>query len=67
MSGNPKPHDLGNGVVVFLPSWRSLELDGSLLEGKGIRPDILVETNPNVFASTDPILEKACEWLGTVP
>ncbi len=39
-SGNPLPHDLGNGVVAFLPSWKDLRPDGSCLEGEGIVPDI---------------------------
>jgi hypothetical protein len=41
-SGNPQPHPLGNGVTVFLPSWRELFPDGSPLEGKGIHPDVEV-------------------------
>lgn len=45
-SGNPKPHDLGNGVTVLLPSWQDLDADGTLLEGKGIKPDVEVEYTP---------------------
>jgi hypothetical protein len=41
-SGNPKPVGLGNGVVVFVPSWQDLDLDGRRLEGRGIAPDIEV-------------------------
>lgn len=39
-SGNPRPHDLGNGVTVVLPSWEDLLPDGSPLEGIGIKPDV---------------------------
>lgn len=33
-SGNPQPHDLGNGVTVYLPSWREMLPDGTPLEGR---------------------------------
>lgn len=41
-SGNPKPHLLSNGVTIYLPSWRAYQLQGSLIEGKGIDPDIVI-------------------------
>jgi hypothetical protein len=28
-SGNPKPYDLGNGVEVWIPSWKALRPDGT--------------------------------------
>ena len=28
-SGRPRPHDLGNGVTVYLPSWKALRPDGT--------------------------------------
>ncbi|MHC4648740.1 MAG: S41 family peptidase, partial [Planctomycetota bacterium] len=43
-SGNPKSFDLGNGVTVWLPSWKALRPDGSCFEGEGIKPDVLVRT-----------------------
>ncbi|MGO8677126.1 MAG: S41 family peptidase [Limisphaerales bacterium] len=39
-SGNPKPVDLGNGVVLFVPSWQDLDLHGACLEGRGVEPDV---------------------------
>jgi C-terminal processing protease CtpA/Prc len=62
-SGNPQPHDLGNGVTVFLPSWRSLALDGQELEGVGITPDVVVDSKPEVFQRSDPVLAKALAIL----
>lgn len=62
-SGNPRPHDLGNGVTVLLPSWKDLGPDGSLLEGRGIMPDEVVKVAPKAFETSDPVLEKAMEWL----
>ena len=62
-SGNPKPHDLGNGVTVFLPSWKNLSADGTELEGKGVEPDVVVRTTPADFADSDPVLEAALNLL----
>ncbi len=47
-SGNPKPVDLGNGVVVFVPTWQDLDLDGACLEGRGVAPDIEVKAERRV-------------------
>ncbi len=62
-SGNPKPVDLGNGVTVYLPSWKDLRLDGSCFEGVGIAPDIEVKTKADDFASRDPVLDAALKVL----
>lgn len=62
-SGNPKPHDLGNGVTLVMPSWQDLRLDGSCLEGEGIAPDVLVDVAADELRSRDPILERALEVL----
>ncbi len=58
-SGNPKPHDLGNGVTIFLPSWKDMAPDGRELEGVGIAPDIEVKTKLEDFSTTDPVLSAA--------
>jgi C-terminal processing protease CtpA/Prc len=60
-SGNPKPHDLGNGVTVMLPSWRDLRVDGTCFEGEGLTPDIIIADLPD--ASDDPVLDKALAVL----
>jgi len=62
-SGNPKPHDLGNGLVLMLPSWRDLSMEGKGLEGVGVEPDIVVETTPTTFSTADPVLAKALAQL----
>ena len=62
-SGNPKPHDLGNGVTIVMPSWQDLRLDGSCLEGKGIAPNVPVDVSEQDLQSSDPILERALERL----
>lgn len=62
-SGNPKPHDLGNGVILFLPSWKDMTADGIELEGVGVAPDIVVDARPEEFAATDAVLEAALNSL----
>ncbi|HVT28337.1 MAG TPA: S41 family peptidase [Lacipirellulaceae bacterium] len=62
-SGNPKPHDLGNGVTLYLPSWKDLTADGRELEGVGIAPDIEVNTSAGDFQNADPVLDTALEKL----
>jgi hypothetical protein len=62
-SGNPRPHDLGNGVTVLLPSWKDLTPGGAELEGIGVPPDIKIATSPNDFQSIDPVLATALAHL----
>ena len=62
-SANPKPHDLGKGVTVILPSWRDIRPDGTLLEGNGIPPDVEVKTTPQDFTTKDPVLDAALKHL----
>lgn len=62
-SGNPKPHDLGNGVTVWVPSWQDFTPGGEAIEGVGVPPDVGVETAPSDFASGDPVLERALEFV----
>jgi hypothetical protein len=62
-SGNPKPTDLGNGVTVYLPSWKDLCPDGTCLEGQGITPDIPITVAPAALESTDPVLQAALTLL----
>ncbi len=62
-SGNPRSYDLGNGVTVYLPSWKAMRPDGTVFEGEGIQPDLLVETQLNDFQNADPVLEAALKHL----
>lgn len=62
-SGNPRPHNLPNGVTILLPSWKDLLPDGSLLEGVGIKPDIELKTQPADFEQRDPVLEAGLKAL----
>lgn len=62
-SGNPKPTDLGNGVTVYLPSWKDLRPDGTCLEGQGITPDIPITVTAAALETTDPVLQAALTLL----
>ena len=62
-SGNPRPHELPNGVTVMLPSWRALRPDGSCFEGEGIAPDVVVAASVADLATDDPMLAAALRQL----
>ena len=62
-SGNPKPHNLPNGVTVDLPSWLALRPDETCFEGEGIFPHITVEATQEELLTHDPVLEAALESL----
>ena len=62
-SGNPKAHDLGHGISVTLPSWIDMDVDGTPIEGRGVRPDVEIPW-PSAGARTgDPILDAAVAWV----
>lgn len=61
-SGNPKPHDLGNGVTLFLPSWEDMEPNGHVIEGIGVQPD--VEASFDSRAARDSVIDRAAALLG---
>jgi C-terminal processing protease CtpA/Prc len=60
-SGNPQPHELGNGVTVFLTSWRDMPLDGTPIEGHGIEPRIAVDATIAELSVRDPVIDRAIE------
>jgi C-terminal processing protease CtpA/Prc len=55
--------DLGNGVTVFLPSWKALRPDGSCFEGQGIAPDLSVSATTTELKTADPVLQAALALL----
>lgn len=46
-SGNPIPVELSNNIKIYIPSWRAYTLDGMLIEGNGIKPDIEIISEEN--------------------
>jgi hypothetical protein len=66
-SGNPRPVELGNGVTLYVPSWKDLRLDGTCLEGEGLAPDVEVKAEPQEFSAGDPVLAAALSVLRKTP
>jgi len=69
-SGNPKPYELSNGIKMFIPSWKAYTLDGQLIEGNGIAPDIefvskaMERTRENLLVDEkDALIEKVFELI----
>ena len=62
-SGRPMPHQLGNGVTVYLSSWEDQLPDGTPLEGHGVRPDTIIKIMPRDFGKTDAVLEAGVKML----
>ena len=62
-SGRPMPHQLGNGVTVYLSSWEDQLPDGTLLEGRGVRPDVIIRTTLGGLEKSDAVLEAALKFL----
>ncbi len=62
-SGNPKPIELGNGVTVYLPSWKAMRPDETCFETEGIAPDIEVKTTQAELQRKDAVIEAALKFL----
>jgi len=54
---------LGNGVTVYLPSWKALRPDGTCFEGEGIAPDFPIRAAAEELKTADPILQAALTLL----
>ncbi len=61
-SGNPKEFKYNN-IIVRIPSWVVYKMNGELLEGKGIKPDVLIKAEESITNNKDLVLEKAIEIL----
>jgi hypothetical protein len=62
-SGNPKPHELGGGITIYLPSWKEMDAKGKELEGIGIAPDVIVGADPDSLKNGDRVIAMARELL----
>jgi hypothetical protein len=60
-SGNPKRFELGGGVTLSVPSWEAQDVDGTVLEGRGIEPHEVVVFDP--AGANDAVLAAALRWL----
>ena len=67
-SGNPQPVELSNEIKIYIPSWKAYTLDGVLIEGNGIKPDIEITTkdskqNNLVSEKVDSLFENVLELI----
>jgi hypothetical protein len=63
-SGNPRPFNLpGLAVTVWYSRWVDMMPDGSVVEGKGVQPHIVVNEPQEAYKDRDPTWEKAMEVL----
>ena len=63
-SGNPRRIDAGAGIIVNLPRWIPLDVNGKSFDTVGVQPDIKVQAAPNEFTNTeDPVLAAALKRL----
>lgn len=62
-SGNPMPRELSNGVTVYIPSWQAYTLDGKLIEGNGVEPDIEIITSKKDFENKDILVEDVLKMV----
>lgn len=65
-SGNPVSHTLSNGVTINLPSWQAYSLDGKLIEGNGVEPDIEIKTTKKDFSTKDTLFESVLMRIGSL-
>ncbi len=62
-SGNPVPYVLSNGVTVYIPSWQAYTLEGKLIEGNGIQPDIERITTRKDFQDKDGLVDEVMNMI----
>ena len=63
-SGNPKPFELpGLNVSVWYSRWLDMMPDGSVIEDKGIAPDVVVDVPASAYRDKDSTWEKAIEFV----
>lgn len=63
-SGNPRRIDAGAGIIVNLPRWIPLDINGNSFDTVGIQPDIKIQAAPKDFTKTeDPVLTAALQRL----
>jgi len=54
-SGNPQEYVITDRIKVFIPSWQAYDINGNLIEGNGIQPNIKLEYDENDFKDADPL------------
>lgn len=63
-SGNPKPVELKEvGVTVTFSRWVDMLPDGTVIEGRGVLPQIEAKFPASAFGARDPVFERGLEAL----
>jgi C-terminal processing protease CtpA/Prc len=62
-TGNPLPIELSNDIKIFIPSWQAYTLEGKLIEGIGIEPDIEIKTTASDFKTKDFLFEEVIKLI----
>jgi carboxyl-terminal processing protease len=63
-SGNPAPFTLpGFDIKVWYSRWFDMGPDGSVVEGAGVSPGILIDRPPEAYQDADPIFAQALDVL----
>lgn len=61
-SGNPRRIELDCGIMITLPRWRDLLVDGTPIERHGVAPDVLIEFEAQQFTEkSDPVFVAALD------
>jgi|GEM_PF-1104019 len=63
-TSNPQPIQLTSDIAVVTSRWQAALPDGTLIEHKGIAPEVEVNAPPTAYAKADPMLERALTILG---
>ncbi|QDU72970.1 S41 family peptidase [Mucisphaera calidilacus] len=58
-SGNPRAYPLGNGLTLYVPSWKSMTPEGEAFEGVGLEPEVEVKWERPGLLTPDPVIEAA--------
>lgn len=66
-SGNPRLFKITDSIYVNIPSWLAYDMNGKLIEGNGIEPDVKIEFPEEDFTEKDPIFEYVLDTIGSLP
>jgi len=62
-SGNPQRYSLLTEVNIYLPGWKAMNMDDEIIEGKGVKPDILIKKSEKEYYRSDPTFINAVEYM----
>ena len=66
-SGNPRLFKVTDSIYVNIPSWLAYDMDGNLIEGNGIEPDVKIELPEEDYTEKDPIIEYVLDTIERLP